>query len=43
MECTIEPMKFFFSKSCYVTHVLRIEEGVRSTCYIIVDFNVHYM
>ena len=43
MEYAIEPVKFFFRKSCYATHVLRIEECVRSTCYIIVDFNVHYM
>ena len=43
MKYAIEPIKFFFHKSCYATHVLIIEEGVRSTCYIIVDFNVYYM
>ena len=35
MEYAIEPMKFFFRKSCYATYVPRIEECV--------DFNVHYM
>ena len=43
MEYAIEPMEFFFHKSCYATHVLRIEDCVRSTCYTIVDFNVYYM
>ena len=43
MEYAIEPMEFFFHKSCYAAHVLRIEDRVRSTCYTIVDFNVYYM
>ena len=43
MEYAIEPMEFFFHKSCYATYVLKIEDCVRSTCYTIVDFNVYYM
>ena len=43
MEYAIEHMEFFFYKSCYATHVLRIEDCARSTCYTIVGFNVYYM
>ena len=33
MEYAIEPMEICLHKSCYTTRFLRIEEGVRITCY----------
>ena len=33
MEHAIEPVEICLHKSCYTTRFLRIEEGVRITCY----------